>query len=335
MMFVESTMNTEHFKVCPICRSTGAVAPQTIEETRSVRGEDFVVCVEYFQCSHCGNEFEPEEGETGLAQARALYRARHKMVEPKALVAWREALDISQPDLATILGWSPATVSRYENGKLQEAAHDKEMQLAMKSPENLLTLVQAATELSSKTRERLIGMLESELNNARATEKLFQHKVTSAPGEAVNIVKLANLVVLLCEKAEPFVTKLNKLLFYVDFKFYKAHRKTVTGLSYYRLDHGPVPASYSLLYDMLVERGNIEQVEARIGAYDGTLVRPLGSGDRNVFDDEELTIIFEVRSRFSSMTSKEISDFSHEELAWKDTPSKSIISYDFASHLNI
>lgn len=328
-------MTMEQFSVCPICRGQGTVTPHTVEEAREVRGEEFVVQAEYFHCSQCESEFEPEEGETGLTQARVKYRAKYDMVQPQQLAEWRKALDISQSDLAAILGWGTATVSRYENGKLQEAAHDKEMRLAMKSPENLLELVRAAKDLGEKTRDRLVRQLSSELTEARAAEQMFLRKAKRAPSETIDIRKLANLVVLLCERSSPFLTKLNKLLFYVDFKSVKSRGVTVSGLTYYRFDFGPVPSAYSSLYRLLEERGEIELIEANVGNHDGLKVQALVESDRNLFAEDELAIVLDVKARFAKLTSKELSDLSHEELAWKETPPQELISFDHAGRLSI
>ena len=46
-------------------------------------------------------------------------------------------------------------------------------------------------------------------------------------------------------------TKLNKLLFYVDFLFYKHNAVSFTGAAYRRLQYGPVPAEYSVLREWL------------------------------------------------------------------------------------
>lgn len=83
-------------------------------------------------CGVCRHEFIVETPDTGLAQARKEYRARHSMVNPEQMVAWREKQKMSQAQLATIMGWGIETVQRYEAGKLASTTHDKALQHAMR-----------------------------------------------------------------------------------------------------------------------------------------------------------------------------------------------------------
>jgi transcriptional regulator with XRE-family HTH domain len=63
------------------------------------------------------------------------------MVQPEDIIQIRKAYDLTQKELASLLGWGEVTLSRYENGALQDLAHDKMLHLA-KQPENLLALIE-------------------------------------------------------------------------------------------------------------------------------------------------------------------------------------------------
>lgn len=327
-------MNADHLKYCPVCAGEGTVAAKSKLDTRVVRGETYEVQSDYFECSQCEEPFMPREGDLALRRAWEQYREKHGMVTPQELSAWRDKLGVTQPELAAILSWGVVTVSRYENGKLQEAAHDKELRLAMHSSENTLELVERAEGLSEETRARLTQQLKHEAR-ADAVERAYVQQAALLPGKTLNIKKLLNLVVLLCGKQGVFITKLNKLLFYVDFKSYKERHAAVSELCYERLPRGPVPSRYSLLYAMLEELGAVRLLEEASGPYDGLRVVALVDPDKNCFSDDELGVILDVRRRFEKMNTTQISDFSHEEAAWIETATGSLISYEHAASLSI
>lgn len=331
---MNTELNMKHFQVCPNCAGEGTVALKNTMDTVEVRGEKFDVPVTFFACSRCHETFQPMEGDLGLPQARDLYRRRHGMVMPADLIAFRRSYELSQTDLATILGWGVATVSRYENGKLQEPAHDKVLHLVMQRPENLLELVECAEELAPDTKARLVTRLEEQVA-AVATQNAFVRQAATVPGRQLDLKKLANLVAILCGKQGVFATKLNKLLFYTDFKAQKDLWRPISNLCYERLPYGPVPSKYRLLYAWLEQQGTLQAVEEVVGDVAGTRLMAVGEPDKNCFDEEELGIIFGIKRHFERTSASEISEISHRENAWLDTAPGALISYEHAKRLSI
>lgn len=326
-------MPIKPFEICPNCVGEGTVQLVSTTETRTVNKEEFEVPVDYFACQRCGESFQTLDMEDSLVKARELYRTRHGMVRPEQLSAWRKSLGLSQAELAAVLGWGVATVSRYENGKLQSDAHDKSMRMAMRSADTLIELIRSARDLEPQVRTRLMTELEQKAGSA-ALEKAFASSVRSAPGEIIRLEKLEQLVLLLGEGEGVFVTKLNKLLFYCDFKHYQQHGRSLSGLAYERLPYGPVPSAFRLLFSLLEQRGVIEQVEVLVGSAEGTQVRSLKAADRNVFDEEELALLLAIKKRFAGMGANEVSEASHREQAWIQTPMGALIDYRHAAALS-
>ena len=327
-------MDSKLFDICPNCAGEGTVQAVNTTETRTVNKEAFEVPVTYFACQRCGESFQTMEMDDSLAVARDLYRDKHDMVRPAQLTAWRKSLGLSQVELAALLGWGVATVSRYENGKLQSEAHDKAMRMAMRSPDTLLELTRNASTLTAMVRERLQRELQARAG-AAGLERAFLAGCRSAPGEHIDLPKLAQLVLLLSDRDGVFVTKLNKLLFYSDFKVYKERRRSLSGLSYERLPFGPVPSNFRLLFSLLEQRGDIRQVDVRVGNAEGTQVMALRAADLNGFDEEELTAVLAIKKRFGRMSATEISEASHQEQAWIETPTGATISYEHAASLSV
>ncbi|MDZ7841653.1 MAG: type II toxin-antitoxin system MqsA family antitoxin [Gammaproteobacteria bacterium] len=105
-----------------------------------VRGEPVEVAAEFFKCTECGAEFENTRGRDSLALAYREYRRRHDMLQPEQIRNWRKRYGLTQKELSRLLGWGDVTLSRYETGALQVAAHEKILRLAME-PHNLITLI--------------------------------------------------------------------------------------------------------------------------------------------------------------------------------------------------
>ena len=330
---MECLMDLKPFEICPNCAGEGTVHLVSTTEARIVNKETFDVPVDYFACGRCGESFQTLDMEDSLVKARALYRARHGMVEPDRLIAWRKSLGLSQVELAAVLGWGVATVSRYENGKLQSDAHDKAMRMAMGSVDTLIELVRSARDLAPQVRTRLLAELEKRAG-AAALEKAFVSTARTAPAESLRLDKLEQVVLLLSEGEGVFVTKLNKLLFYSDFKHYQQRGRSLSGLAYERLPYGPVPSAFRLLFSLLEQRGLIEQTEVQVGAMEGTQVRALRSADRNHFDEDELGLLLAIKKRFAKMSASDISETSHREQAWTQTPMGALIDYRHAAALS-
>ena len=71
------------------------------------------------------NEFATGKMENNnLLNARNAYRKSHGLLTSDQIVAIREMYGLSQVDLARLLGWGEATISRYESKAIQDEAYD-------------------------------------------------------------------------------------------------------------------------------------------------------------------------------------------------------------------
>ena len=103
-------------------------------------------------------------------------------------------------------------------------------------------------------------------------------------------------------------TKMNKLLFYVDFLSYRERGMAMTGLTYRAIDFGPVPERWDKVYSQFDE---IQQELQHIGEYEGTILRSTSKIEDDVLTNEELNIINIVCNKFGHLSSREISKISH------------------------
>ena len=146
--------------ICPTCEKETELTFISHDENIPVRGENISIHVEYLKCVECASEFnDPNSTYDALEAAYREYRARHSMVQPETIKNFRERFGLTQTELANLLGLGAATLSRYENGALQDESHDTLITLAMQ-PENLLEMIEEKPGvLSDSKREKILGLL--------------------------------------------------------------------------------------------------------------------------------------------------------------------------------
>src|SRR4030043_786777 len=148
--------------ICPNGeKETELEVVQNVEDIK-VRGEVIKVGVRYFKGKSWGEEFEdPRSDEDPLDKAYRESRRRHGMMQPEEILEFRKKFGLTQNEMSRLLGWGGATLSRYENGALQDETHEKALRLAME-PRNLLKLIESPSNvLPEEKRDRLIKKLRA------------------------------------------------------------------------------------------------------------------------------------------------------------------------------
>jgi len=326
--------------ICPNCEKETKIKTVTRGEGIDVRGETIEVEAQYFQCTECGVEFESTQGPDALEEAYREYRRRHEMLQPEDIREWRKTYGITQKELSALLGWGGATLSRYENGALQDETHEKMLRMGME-PHNLLNLIRETPHaFIPEKRERLIQQLEAAESEAVSINKIFEFRLGNyQPDELsgylrLNLAKLQNAILFFC-KGGQLKTKLNKLLFYADFKHFKGNAVSITGARYVHLQHGPVPNNYEFFFATMTHSRQIEVDEIQIYQYYGENFVSTIEPDLSIFEPSELKVLAEVKEFFKDYTATQIRDFSHQERGYQETPDHDLISYSFAKNLQI
>lgn len=326
--------------ICPNCEKETKIKTVTQIEGIDVRGETIEVEARYHQCRECGVEFENTQGPDALEAAYREYRRRHEMLQPEDIRKWRKTYGITQKELSALLGWGGATLSRYENGALQDETHEKMLRMAME-PHNLLNLTkETPLAFIPEKRERLIEQLEAAESEAVSINKIFEVRLGNYPPDELsgylklNLAKFQNAILFFC-KGGQLKTKLNKLLFYADFKHFKENAVSITGARYAHLPHGPVPSNYEFFFATMTHSRQIEVDEIQIYQYFGEIFVSTIEPDLSIFEPSELKILAEVKELFKDHTATQIRDFSHKERGYQETPDHELISYSFAESLQI
>jgi len=328
--------------ICPVCERETDVELVRTKEVIKVQGEPIEIDVEYLKCSSCGEKFEdPGSDQDPLEKAYKEYRRRRGMLQPEEIRSFRKRYGFTQRELTTLLGWGGATLSRYENGALQDETHEKILRLIM-DPGNLAKVIERTPNaLSDEKRSRLIKELLAESEEAYTLERIYEerfgnYEVDELSGyKKLDLDKLFNTILFFCKEGV-LKTKLNKLLFYADFKHFKEYTVSITGARYARVPFGPAPDKFAHYFATLADYGQMHIEEV---AFTDEIVGEKFIADKkpdlSLFSDSELKIMLMVKEFFTNYNAKQITDFSHEEKGFQETLNGKLISYTFAEELKI
>ena len=327
---------------CPVCENSSKLELVKGIKDVLIRNEPITIEVEHYECSECGEEFiVPDSKNDPLEDAYRLYRAKHNMLQPEEIRSYRFKYRLTQGELAKLLGLGGASISRYETGKLQDEAHDTLLRLAM-DPVKLRELIDSSVDVFSGEKKRMVlnVIKEKEEPIVTSLERFITLNFKNYdPDEhsgfkKFDINRFLNAVLYFC-KGGVTKTKLNKLLFYADFKHYKEYTVSISGAQYAHVPFGPAPRDYDFYYPILVRQNSLEIEEIIYPNFIGENFVTKQEPNLNVFSDTELHILSLVKEFFKDFNATEMSNYSHEEKGYKDTKTNELISYVYGEYLKL
>ncbi len=289
------------------------------------RGEEYDCIYISFHDDDNGESFTTTESDgVWYNQVTNQYREKHGIPYQDEIVSLRERYGVSASKMALILGFGTNQYRLYEEGEVPSESNGKMIRSAM-NPKVFLDLVRSSRhQLTEKeyvkitTRvEEVIARSDGWHDESFERNRLFLSGRGLANGFAPqSTVRLKNLLLhVLGEMGETFQTKMNKVLFYIDFLSYRERGMAISGLAYQALEFGPVPQRWDRVYSAF------DEVEEQLRLVQGQECLSLKAGaeaDMSAFSEEELAVIDEVCEKFKDMTSRAISKLSHAERAWKE-----------------
>ncbi|ABO48580.1 hypothetical protein Dred_0030 [Desulforamulus reducens MI-1] len=291
-------------------------------------------------CPDCGNElFHREYDEANQRAAFDLYRKETGIISPKEIKDIREKYELTQREFSYLLGFGEITVSRYERGSLPTIAQSQIIKESIEPSKMLILLKENGHKIETERYIQTKNRLEEMIANKNVNENIEQYilrdmkNITTPELDVYNgfkrfdYKKFSQMVYFfaLKEITSLYITKLNKLMFYADYYYYKKFGTSLSGTRYIRHNYGPVPNKYQTLYDSI---DTIEIFEDEYGNY----IKP-ANDLALTFNDKEISILDLVNQKFKHMNSKEISNFSHKEKCWIETPHKQPISYLYSEFM--
>lgn len=146
--------------------------------------------------------------------------------------------------------------------------------------------------------------------------------------------KFKEAIMYVCQKSEQDArfgsTKLNKILFYADFRAYTQLKAPITGATYRHLSEGPAPKEMLALRAELEAEGAL-RIEPRV-YFNREQRRPvaLRQADLTVFTGQEVAILDAALEYLWGKDATESTDMSHREWGWKLTEENEEIPYALA-----
>jgi putative zinc finger/helix-turn-helix YgiT family protein len=327
-----------------MCVEDTTVRKITENQQKEVRDELIPIERIYYRCEECGEEFEVHTNDYDpFDSAYREYRRRKGWVQPEEIKEFRESLGFTQKQFSDLLGIGIATLNRYENGALQSEATNRLISLCMNDPWILIKFAHnGQTSFSDEDLQQLFQNIERYLDGmpqlvSDAIDRYGSYEASLMSGGRVfDFNRFCEVAKILCHETKQFTTKLQKLFFYTDFKHYKEHNISITGMRYAHLPHGPVPDEYKTWLAALTDwMGILEPEKIEFDQYCGEVFEFKGEPNYNLFSLDELNTIRFVKEKFKNDSSSKIEEFSHKEKGYILTDQGQCISYEYAEDLQI
>lgn len=289
------------------------------------RKETFKVCFHTWKCKDTGEEFEDEHfAQLNYNQVINQYREKYHIPYPDEIKSIREKYDLSAIKMSHVLGFGDNTYRQYEAGEMPTQANARLIQMAA-DPSKFLDMIDLSSALGG-------SVLEKARHNAkRLTDKVDKEEIVvrnylfegkrrgrfTGFGQP-NFEKFVEMIIFFCINQRPWKTKLNKLLFYADFTFFKEYGISMSGSEYYAIDMGPVPDNFNSIFEHLAKTDLLKVYNKRFSdGGEGQKYLPAREFNDKLFEEAELKILQSINDKFKDFSTQKMIDLSHEEIGWQ------------------
>lgn len=309
--------------------------------TWNFRNEEYEYIHASWLCEDSGESFTTDElDDAAYLQVTNKYRERYGIPYTDEIIALRERYGLSASKMSLFLGIGANQWRLYESGEVPSVSNGR-MIRSISDAGVFLDLVKSCRHLLSEREYKKICM-ELELMASRqftSREEGYDMKRVFAVGRGFDngfapqsLSRLKNvLLYILSRCGEQFCTKMNKMLFYADYLAYRRMSCAISGLSYRAIAYGPVPERWDRIYSQF---NDVVMEPRNLGDFEGVVLVPKADPDMSMFSEREISVLNDVCERFWGSSSREMSELSHEELAWIDSyKDQRRISFDYAFDL--
>ena len=331
-------------KLCLSCMQVHEVWTVQVEEESTFNQTKVKYVALYEYCNITEEYIATEEMIIGNDIAmKDAYRKANGLLSSRDIIDVRRKYNISQSDLATLLGWGKKTLTRYETHQVQDMAHNDILVKIGDDPEWFLILLERSREKVSerafaKYAEAARVLYAREANSYIKKAVLAQYAKEHMPPNAFgntepDFNKLVEVINYIASSSVTslYLVKLIKMIWYSDALNYKRHGKSITGMAYKALPMGAAPIGY----DQIVALQGVSYQEVEFADGIGYLFGADQDFVPHLLSDDEKASIDTVVGRFRDASKKAIIKTMHEEEAYKCTEPYCIISFDYAKQLSL
>ncbi|MCW5899518.1 MAG: DUF4065 domain-containing protein [Flavobacteriales bacterium] len=313
------------------------------------RKEEFEIIYHFLREPDGSDQYTTTElDEINISQIYNQYREKYKLPFPDEIKAIRTKYDLSAAKMSDVLGFGANVWRNYEAGEVPSESNARLIQVADDEVE-FAKLVKLSAHLDDKAKAKILDRIEvlRKANDGWRTvfgreDFLMGNKAgADLPDKYTgyrkpSLERTLELIKFFTAQLAPhlYKTRLNKLLFYADFRHFQLHGVSITGGRYRAIQMGPVPVQYASLYEYAQREGKIKLNEQELneGGIMGQFL-PMTTAPFNaeLFEESELAVLNEVCEQFRNTKAKEIEHISHEEEAWKQHEKEhTVIDYTLA-----
>ena len=332
---------------CPYCRKDVEykIEKRDIKEFKGVKINTFEnvgICIE------CNNDLYinllERENNDRIYNA---YKEKSNIITRKDIIDFRNKYNISQRELTSILGFGKMTINRYERGDIPTKSQSDYLKLLIENEDKFIEKVKDAYSkelITKKTYLKVVNDIvkndDFELKMQDIFRRYIKESLNRNPeiyngNKFFDLEKLENIISYIASKVKNLtVTSINKYLWYIDMYSFKQRTVSITGLTYQNQKFGPtiLDQKYNEI-TVLNDKYKREDIEID----NGTMTKIVSNKnyDLSEIENDEKEIIDFVIKLLKDKKVTEISEMSHNEIAWKKTKRLERISYEYAMKLNI
>ncbi len=336
---------------CPFCNEEHVVEKRKRTTLGIIKNEQVNYEEQYFLCNRTEsneNEFVTAKlMDENLLNARDKYRRNHNLLTSKQIKEIREKYKLTQAEFSFLLGLGEITITRYESKLIQNETYDKLIRLI---DENALFALESLKENKSKFTNNRYEEIENNikkiinentynyLNVQEIYTKYIEYEDETIYNgfKKINIDKIEAVLKYIAERVDNlYKVKLMKILWYIDFIYYKTYKKSMMGLVYSHQKMGALPIGFDEIIKLpalIID----EQMKKYDGEYKSCYhILPNKKYRTKNLLEKEIIVVDKVLNKFSKFNTDEIVDYMHKEKAYQDTKPNQIIEYSMAEYINI
>ena len=335
---------------CPVCEEEHEVELIEKEKEVIIKGEKIKYKEKFYRCNKYEDENTFQTGNLwneGLIISIDIYREKKGLLTSKEIKKIRRKYEITQLEMAQLLGLGDITITRYETKQIQDEAHDKIMRLIDENA--LITLEYLEKNKSNFKNEERFENIKNNIKRIIFNETInylneqeieakyidFNYENIQNGNQILDINKIENIINYISKNySNLYKVKLMKLLWYIDCIYYKENNKSLTGLVYVHQKMGALPIAYDELLKLpsiIVNEEIIENSDYFICYH----ILPNENYRVKKLSDKEKRICDLVINKFKNFSTKEIVDYMHKEKAYIDTKNNEIIDFSYAKYIDL
>jgi len=308
------------------------------------RGEKYNVNEFYYYCEDSNKKLMNTELATrNENQLYNAYRSKHSIPFPQDLEIFRNYLELSTDKISKLFGFGINQWKQYEDGKMPNNSNSKILK-SINNKEFVLNLI-SDYEITSEKKENLKVkynefyknmIYEKNLNsnyivNEQDNYRLFGYR-------RLSLLKTINIFNYISTHIQKGKTAFNKILFFIEFSYFKRYSSSITGLSFRAMERGPVPPRYDILFNIASINGFVTESEHWYDSIND-FVPYYSKGNENfnksLFSKSEVEIIESIVNNLKNKTKEQLEELSHKEQGWIDNRGSSeFIDFSYAYKLN-